>query len=75
MRSGDIWLDDDGNDYLEPTFEYAGHDVWYWSSRSYKSYIGSSHNLRFESTSVSPSDDYDRFYAFSLRCLSTVLDR
>ena len=72
MRSGEVWVSDDGI-----TFDLAGFAGNYWTSLANGSSWGS-HLLTFGSD-VDPSyGDYDdayRYNAFSLRCLSTVLDR
>ena len=80
VRSGDIWLDvdwegdDDGVEHVRPTFQDVGNNGFYWSSRTHKSYSDYSYSL-FYSAYVSPSNYGSRYNAFSLRCLSTVLDR
>ncbi len=55
------------------TFRDAGIADLYWSSRSY-SMSTRAYNLLFNANEVnSLRNDYARWYAFPLRCLSTVL--
>ena len=72
MRSGFLYPND-GKSWG------AGIDGYWWSSRGSKRYDGvatpSAYYLAFSATGVNPSGGpYNRHYAFSLRCLSTVLD-
>ncbi len=69
--------------YVDPpvtagTFRYAGQWGYDWSSRAAaytSSTSASAYNLGFNATGVNPSGGpNNRHYAFSLRCLSTVLD-
>ena len=67
VRSGEIFLK------KGPAFEYAGYHNRLWTSRA-NSNANYSYNLGFDTGYVGPSGYSDRHYAFSLRCLSTVLD-
>ena len=78
VRSGLItmsgeWIDIN-DDVMEGILVGVGIQGFLWSSYAY-SHISVGRNLYFYSTGVYPSSGGDRFYAFSLRCLSTVLDR
>ena len=81
MRSGFINLegewDWDGDGDLEQgaTFGSAGGNGYSWSSVALKVYSGNSYSSSFNTSYNYPSSYGDRSYAFSLRCLSTVLDR
>ncbi len=66
VRSGDIYLPATG------TFRDAGQYGYWWSSRSYST-VTDAYRLGFHATIVSPSLSLARWYAFPLRCLSTVL--
>ena len=74
VRSGRVTLS-----VTDGTFGYAGEYSYYWSSRQTDNVWGSSglggYYLGFDTTSVNPSvGPVTRYFAFSLRCLSTVLD-
>ena len=79
MRSGDTWLDADwiddgrGGEVAAP-FQNAGDFGYYWSSRADFNDLDTYYFYFRTSTVVSSRNDY-RHYAYSLRCLSTVLDR
>ena len=74
VRSGYIYLPNTAG-----TFRVAGISGAWWSSRGADNIWGSAglggYYLYFGATGVGPSDGPDnRYYGFSLRCLSTVLD-
>ena len=73
VRSGLVYLISAG------TFRVAGISGAWWSSRGADNIWGSAglggYYLYFGATGVGPSDGPDnRYYGFSLRCLSTLLD-
>ena len=56
------------------TFSHAGLSGYWWSSRSYSD-ATHAYYLGFNASDVYPSDGpNNRWFGFSLRCLSTVLD-
>ena len=67
MRSGYISLVD-----TTGALKDVGQSSFLWSSRS--DVVASAHNLGFASEGVNVSSYGRRYYAFPLRCLSTVLD-
>ena len=67
MRSGDIYLTVSAG-----TFRYAGQWAFNWPSRSSAS-SAHAYNLGFNMSLVYSSYENNRYYAFPLRCLSTVL--
>ena len=80
VRSGWVYLspddveDDNGNVIgIENPFQLAGNHGFLWSSLVGDSWGG--FNLGIWPTSVAPDYYIGRYYALSLRCLSTVLDR
>ncbi len=73
MRSGHV-----GPSYSAGNFRDAGSGGLWWSSRGADNVWGSAglggYYLIFNATSVNSSNGPNsRYYAFSLRCLSTVL--
>lgn len=52
----------------------AGQYGVYWSSFAYSN-SNNAYYLYFNSSGVNPSNYYDRFYGFSLRCLAVVCPR
>ena len=70
MRSGE-WYD--GEDADDGPLEVAGSYGFYWSSRAYSD-ISNGYHLEL-SSDTTPFSSSGRYVAFSLRCLSTVLDR
>ena len=79
VRSGQVWLSsaeeyDDGSIDYWPTFNFAGNEAIYWYSHAlseaWKSAI-----FMVSSSDVTPVSNDARDVGFSLRCLSTVLDR
>lgn len=68
VRSGDIYLT-----ITAGTFRGAGQYGYVWSSRTSPASSTLAYWFEFNATGVSPSSGpYNRWYAFPLRCLSTV---
>ena len=69
MRSGYIFLPGSSGG----TFMGAGLRGHGWSSRTW-TLVEAAYDLKFDASNVNASTDTNRYYAFPLRCLSTVLD-
>ena len=68
MRSGDV-------DIYRGGLWGSGYEGDYWLSFAYEDDDDSAYSFYFGNESAPPEDYYKRYYGFSLRCLSTVLDR
>lgn len=69
VRSGAFFLANAAS-----TFRYAGHGSAWWSSRTSPTSATLAYWFEINNTGSRPSwGPYDRWYGYSLRCLSTVL--